>query len=107
MTEDIKLNHCSFCGTGKEQVEKLIVGDNVAICSTCVELCQELIVDETAEVASIPVSEYDPETIKAHLDQHVIGQDDAKVDMISSDNCWASDSTINTAASVPATTRSI
>ena len=79
MTEDIKLNHCSFCGTGKEQVEKLIVGDNVAICSTCVELCQELIVDETAEVASIPVSEYDPETIKAHLDQHVIGQDDAKV----------------------------
>lgn len=79
MTEDTRLNHCSFCGTNKEQVEKLIVGDNVAICSTCVELCQELIVDETVEPISIPPSEHDPETIKAHLDEHVIGQEDAKV----------------------------
>jgi ATP-dependent Clp protease ATP-binding subunit ClpX len=79
MTEDTRLNHCSFCGTNKEQVEKLIVGDNVAICSTCVELCQELIVDETVEPVSIPPSEHDPETIKAHLDEHVIGQEDAKV----------------------------
>lgn len=79
MTEDTRLNHCSFCGTNKEQVEKLIVGDNVAICSTCVELCQELIVDETDAPVVIPPSEHDPETIKAHLDEHVIGQEDAKV----------------------------
>ena len=47
MTEESKqLTHCSFCGTNKEQVKKLIVGESVAICSDCVELCQELIVDE-------------------------------------------------------------
>jgi ATP-dependent Clp protease ATP-binding subunit ClpX len=78
MTEEIKqLTHCSFCGTNKESVKKLIVGDNVAICSDCVELCQELIVDDTLSPTEDP--KYDPESIKEYLDQHIIGQDDAKM----------------------------
>ena len=78
MTEETKqLNHCSFCGTNKESVKKLIVGENVAICSDCVELCQELIVDENIDTNEEP--QYDPESIKEYLDQYIVGQDDAKV----------------------------
>jgi len=80
MTEEIKLNHCSFCGTGKELVKKLIVGDNVAICSDCVELCQELIIDDTKLEPTVGTNiQYDPESIKKYLDEHVIGQDQAKI----------------------------
>ncbi len=79
MAEESKsLNHCSFCGNSKEVVKKLIVGDNVAICSDCVELCQELIVDETIE-SDKNENKYDPELIKEYLDEHVIGQEDAKM----------------------------
>lgn len=78
-TEDSKqINSCSFCGNSKEVVKKLIVGDNVAICSDCVELCEELITDDiTPETSAEP--HYDPEAIKEFLDQHVIGQDSAKM----------------------------
>lgn len=79
MTEELKLNYCSFCGTSKEQVEKLIVSENVAICSTCVELCQELILDEHKEDSEESETSYDPTAIKAFLDEHVIGQNAAKV----------------------------
>lgn len=78
MTEESKqLTHCSFCGTNKEQVKKLIVGESVAICSDCVELCQELIVDEDVSTTDNP--KYDPESIKEYLDQYIVGQDDAKM----------------------------
>lgn len=80
MTEDNKLNHCSFCGTGKETVDKLIVGENVAICSDCVTLCQELIADDqNVETKLEHDISYDPESIKKYLDDHVIGQDKAKM----------------------------
>ena len=79
MTEEIKLNHCSFCGTSKEQVEKLIVGDNVAICSDCVELCVDLIIDDVKPEKEEPVTDHDPQKIKAYLDEHVIGQEQAKI----------------------------
>jgi len=79
MTEDNKLNHCSFCDSSKEFVEKLIVGDNVAICSDCVELCRGLISDDTTVETTEVSSDHDPETIKAYLDEHVIGQDKAKI----------------------------
>jgi len=77
MSEDTKINHCSFCGNSKEIVKKLIVGENVAICSDCVELCQELIVDEAQEEPK-ENTDYDPESIYEYLNEHVIGQDDAK-----------------------------
>lgn len=73
---DTKLSYCSFCGAHKDQVKKLIVSENVAICSGCVELCDSLMVDEKKDA---PVEGLlDPEDIKQHLDNHIIGQDDAK-----------------------------
>ena len=48
MSENNKLSHCSFCGTHKDIVKKLIVGDDVAICNDCIELCNNLIIDDNA-----------------------------------------------------------
>lgn len=79
MEEENKLSHCSFCGTNKEYVKKLIVGDGTAICSDCVELCNELIADESKIESTEPVINYDPESIKTYLDTHVIGQEQAKI----------------------------
>lgn len=79
MEEENKLSHCSFCGTNKEFVKKLIVGDGIAICSDCVELCNELIADDSKVESSEPAPNYDPESIKNYLDSHVIGQEQAKI----------------------------
>jgi len=65
----------------KDKVAKLIVGDDVAICSTCIDLCNGLIVSDDAE-ETLTVKEevtVDPYAIKEHLDQLVIGQDNAKI----------------------------
>jgi ATP-dependent Clp protease ATP-binding subunit ClpX len=82
MTEENKsVNSCSFCGNSKESVKKLVVGDNVSICSDCIELCQDLIIDDIVETdtTSQVEEQYDPESIKEYLDQYVIGQDSAKI----------------------------
>ena len=78
MSEETNLNYCSFCGASKESVKKLVVGDKVAICSDCVELCQQLINDEQKDVELQEHPEYDPEVICQYLNDRVIGQDDAK-----------------------------
>jgi len=81
MTSENKLSYCSFCNTHKDKVKKLIVGDDVAICSDCIELCTNLIEDENSVVESQSKEEevkYDPSSIKEYLDVHVIGQDSAK-----------------------------
>jgi ATP-dependent Clp protease ATP-binding subunit ClpX len=70
---------CSFCGKIQEQVKKLIAGPGVYICDECVELCMEIVEEEShheqeGELKEIPK----PQEIKAFLDQWVIGQDDAK-----------------------------
>jgi ATP-dependent Clp protease ATP-binding subunit ClpX len=82
MSTEIKLSHCSFCGNHKDAVNKLIVGDDVAICSDCIELCTQLMVDDknTAEdLTERKQPRFDPETIKEFLDIHIIGQDNAKM----------------------------
>jgi ATP-dependent Clp protease ATP-binding subunit ClpX len=78
---DKKLTHCSFCGNHKDQVAKLIVGDDVAICSACIDLCNNLITEEkkTTEPEKVEVKGFNAYSIKKHLDGLVIGQDDAKV----------------------------
>jgi len=48
MTEN-KPNQCSFCGNVKDVVKRLIVSDNAAICSECIDLCIKL-VDDDSEV---------------------------------------------------------
>lgn len=77
-----KPNHsCDFCGKSKEEVEKLIVGESSAICSDCVELCNNILNDD--KVKKFPTDEknrfYNPVLIKDYLDEYVIGQDDAKI----------------------------
>ena len=42
---------CSFCGKGQEQVRKLVAGPGVYICDQCIDLCQEIIEEETARDA--------------------------------------------------------
>jgi ATP-dependent Clp protease ATP-binding subunit ClpX len=76
MKKDIP-DTCSFCGKHKDAVTKLIVGDTVAICNECVELCDSLLTDETLPAPSSEPT-LDPIRIKSHLDQYVIGQDQAK-----------------------------
>ena len=82
MTNESKINHCSFCELHKDKVKKLIVSEGVAICSDCIDLCNNLIKDDSSIVESEPKHEeevkYDPSSIKDYLDVHVIGQDSAK-----------------------------
>jgi ATP-dependent Clp protease ATP-binding subunit ClpX len=93
---------CSFCGKSQEQVRKLIAGPGVYICDECVELCNEILdeelMDNAAPIAQ-PVARSSenpqpkrrarperlafheipkPIEIKNYLDEHVIGQEEAK-----------------------------
>ncbi len=70
---------CSFCGKTQKQVKKLIAGPGVYICDECIELCNEIIVEELSEANSLGLSELPkPQAIFEFLDQYVIGQDRAK-----------------------------
>ena len=77
--ETSDLLKCSFCGTTQKQVKKLIAGPGVYICDECIELCNEIIVEELAEASSLGLTELPkPQEIFEFLDQYVIGQDRAK-----------------------------
>jgi len=71
--------YCSFCGKSQHEVRKLIAGPTVFICDECVELCMDIIREEskTTLVKSkdgVP----SPKEIRQILDDYVIGQDKAK-----------------------------
>jgi len=74
-----KIQNCSFCGNHKDQVKKLIVSEDVSICSGCISLCTQLLEEENSEgKKEIESKNFDAYSIKKHLDQLVIGQNDAK-----------------------------
>jgi ATP-dependent Clp protease ATP-binding subunit ClpX len=77
-----KVLYCSFCGKSQHEVKKLIAGPSVFICDECIELCNDIIRDETPpEAAPSKGGKSDlptPSEIKDSLDQYVIGQDTAK-----------------------------
>ena len=77
MKNNETIDSCSFCGKHKDVVTKLIVGVNVAICNECVDLCENLLKDDLPVDVVAEVT-LDPQEIKRHLDQYVIGQDLAK-----------------------------
>ena len=74
-----QLNHCSFCDKHKDVVQKLIVGNSVAICNECVDLCQGLLEEDIIPDLVKKDNALDPILIKEHLDQYVIGQEQAKI----------------------------
>jgi ATP-dependent Clp protease ATP-binding subunit ClpX len=77
--ETSDLLKCSFCGKTQKQVKKLIAGPGVYICDECIDLCNEIIVDELSEASSLSLQELPkPLEIFEFLDQYVIGQDRAK-----------------------------
>ena len=71
---------CSFCGKNQDEVKKLVAGPSVYICDECIELCNDIIVEEDEREAisrrkkTIPK----PSEIKEALDEYVIGQERAK-----------------------------
>ena len=76
-----KLLYCSFCGKSQHEVKKLIAGPSVFICDECIDLCNDIIRDETSAVESVTGAKSDlptPNEIKDLLDQYVIGQQTAK-----------------------------
>jgi ATP-dependent Clp protease ATP-binding subunit ClpX len=77
--ETSDLLKCSFCGKTQKQVKKLIAGPGVYICDECIDLCNEIIVEELSETAALGLTELPkPQEIFEFLDQYVIGQDRAK-----------------------------
>ena len=76
-----KLLYCSFCCKSQHEVRKLIAGPSVFICDECIELCNDIIREETqgehtgkGAKSDLPI----PHEIREILDQYVIGQDLAK-----------------------------
>jgi len=74
-----KLLYCSFCGKSQHEVKKLIAGPSVYVCDECVELCNDIILEELEDETSTAVKKLPtPHEIKAILDDYVIGQEIAK-----------------------------
>ena len=75
---------CSFCSKSRKDVTKMIVGaSKTSICNECVKLCIEILDEDVVKtrkekLASGDLEALNPVNIKDHLDQYVVGQDDAK-----------------------------
>lgn len=79
-----KIERCSFCGREKAQTNVLIAGLDAHICDYCVIQAQQIINEEIATKATHSLGKIElqkPQDIKSHLDQYVIGQDEAKIVM--------------------------
>lgn len=77
----MKKNKCSFCGRGEDEVPLLLTGIDGFICSDCVERASVMLKDIQPKVTTAPKKDFSkvkPIDIKKHLDEYVIGQDDAK-----------------------------
>jgi ATP-dependent Clp protease ATP-binding subunit ClpX len=72
---------CSFCGRGRSDVQFLIAGLDALICEDCTKQAYRIISEDVDVKSSTPLNKLvllKPAQIKAHLDEYVIGQDEAK-----------------------------
>ena len=82
MNNDKEIKICSFCGRSGDEVEDLITGPGVNICSDCIEVCQNILREErkvSKKKESTKLKVPAPEQIKKYIDQYVIEQDNAKI----------------------------
>ena len=78
------MNSCNFCGKSQKEVLKLISGPQVYICNECIDLCNEILIEEEKKDAvssSKKLRVSPPAEIKSQLDGYIIGQDKAKKSM--------------------------
>ncbi len=70
---------CSFCGKTQNQVKKLIAGPGVYVCNECIDLCNEIIVEELKDEKDVSFENLPrPEQIFSDLNDYVVGQQRAK-----------------------------
>lgn len=75
-----KEDSCSFCGRKRREVEMLIAGMNGHICNDCIDQAADIVREEMKKVSTKfkDIKLLKPLEIKKHLDEYVIGQDEAK-----------------------------
>ena len=81
MARPNQITLCSFCGKSHSEVRKLIAGPGVYICDNCILVCKNVLDKELQteeKKKSIKLNVPKPKQIKAGLDEHCIGQDEAK-----------------------------
>jgi ATP-dependent Clp protease ATP-binding subunit ClpX len=70
---------CSFCGKNADSSRRIIAGPGVFICDHCVEVCRGILDEENQQLSTEFTGEIPtPKEMKAHLDQYIIGQEQAK-----------------------------
>ena len=82
--EDKEPKICSFCGRSSDEVENMVTGPGVYICSECIDICHNILLEERKNKAKQGKEPDDtkvptPEEIKEYIDQYVIEQDNAKI----------------------------
>ena len=75
--------NCSFCGRSKKEVTLLVSGADVHICNHCIEKAHQILDEENktrlkGSSAKDKIKLVKPRDLKDHLDQYVVGQDEAK-----------------------------
>lgn len=82
MAKNSKEQICSFCGIGKKDAIMLIAGDGAFICDRCVSQAGEILTEELNQRKSKSLQSVlksiKPQEIKHHLDEYIIGQEEAK-----------------------------
>ena len=78
--ENKEIVTCSFCGKNKQDTDVLIAGINAHICDSCIEQAYDILESDSTDKSSLDQSArlLKPQQIKSHLDEFVIGQEQAK-----------------------------
>ena len=78
--ENKEIVKCSFCGKNKQDTDVLIAGINAHICDSCIEQAYDILESDSKDNSSLDQSArlLKPQQIKSHLDEFVIGQEQAK-----------------------------